>query len=305
MAWNGSGTFSRTNGTHTGSTTWVQDRTAGDYILASRHDTHDEDLATGINACLTKNGETKPTADFKPNADGTLDLGSSALTWAELHVQRVIPYGSTVPANGMYLPAANTVGFAANSVKLATVGVTAATGLDGFSVFADGANGANIELVGDGATTPKKYIRAKSGTLDFLNDAYGEVIAYLTDGGNWLVDGSLTAGGTASSIPMPAFALDPVTVNTGYTADTLAVNKDAFGIVHCTGIAYKDAGASGALLYFTLAAGYRPQQAVRRIIYNGTDGAVLCLIGTDGTVTVTHATSNNGNTNFDFSFPTT
>ena len=81
MAWNGSGTFSRTNGTHTGSTAWEQDRVAGDYIIATRHDTHDEDLATGLNACLTKNNETKPTSTFAPNADGTLDLGTSSLRW--------------------------------------------------------------------------------------------------------------------------------------------------------------------------------------------------------------------------------
>lgn len=81
MAWSGVGTFSRTNGTHTGSSTWVQDRDAGDYILATRHDTHDQDLADGINACLTKNNETKPTATFLPNADGTLDLGSSSVRW--------------------------------------------------------------------------------------------------------------------------------------------------------------------------------------------------------------------------------
>jgi hypothetical protein len=51
-----SGSFSRTNGTNTGSTLWASDKTDGTKILASRHDTHDQDLADGINACVLKLG---------------------------------------------------------------------------------------------------------------------------------------------------------------------------------------------------------------------------------------------------------
>jgi hypothetical protein len=86
MAWNGSGTYSRTNGTNTGATTWADDAGDGTKILAARHDTHDEDIATAINACLTKNNETKPTADFVPNADALYDLGSSSAGWVNLYI---------------------------------------------------------------------------------------------------------------------------------------------------------------------------------------------------------------------------
>ena len=81
MPWDGSGVFSRTNGTNTGATTWATDRDAGTDILASRHDTHDQDLADGIAACLTKNNESKPTADFKPNSDNAYALGSATARW--------------------------------------------------------------------------------------------------------------------------------------------------------------------------------------------------------------------------------
>lgn len=74
MAWDGSGNFTRT-------IDWTDDRDAATKILASRHDTNDNELTTGIGACLTKNNETKPTADFKPNADATYSLGSTALRW--------------------------------------------------------------------------------------------------------------------------------------------------------------------------------------------------------------------------------
>lgn len=72
MAWNGSGTFTRTNGANSGATTWTQDRDGAVKITASRHDTHDQDLATGINACLAKNGENAMT--------GNLNLGTNDIT---------------------------------------------------------------------------------------------------------------------------------------------------------------------------------------------------------------------------------
>ena len=71
MPWR-AGSFTRTNGVHTGSTLWVQDRDAGTKILATRHDTHDQDLADGINATLEKSGSNAAT--------GNLDIGSNRLT---------------------------------------------------------------------------------------------------------------------------------------------------------------------------------------------------------------------------------
>ena len=55
MGWNGSGSVTRSHD-------WTDDRDAGVKILASRHDTHDADLATAIAACLAKNGENSATA---------------------------------------------------------------------------------------------------------------------------------------------------------------------------------------------------------------------------------------------------
>ena len=64
MGWSG-GTFTRSNGTFSGATVWAQDRDAGTLITASNHDTHDEDLADGINACLTKDGTNSPSAHLQ------------------------------------------------------------------------------------------------------------------------------------------------------------------------------------------------------------------------------------------------
>ncbi len=70
MGWSG-GTFSRTNGTHTGTTVWQQDEAALVNIEADLHDTHDQDLADGINACVAKDGSNAMTGD--------LDLGNNDL----------------------------------------------------------------------------------------------------------------------------------------------------------------------------------------------------------------------------------
>lgn len=75
MVWNGTGTFTRTNGDNTGSTVWAQDKADGDKITASRHDTHDQDLADGINACLPVNGEKAMTGD--------LPMGGNSITGAD------------------------------------------------------------------------------------------------------------------------------------------------------------------------------------------------------------------------------
>jgi hypothetical protein len=63
MAWS-SGTFTRTNGVHTGSQVWQEDAAAGTKIRADRHDVQDQDIATGINTCLTKDGQNTPTANL-------------------------------------------------------------------------------------------------------------------------------------------------------------------------------------------------------------------------------------------------
>lgn len=66
MPWS-SGVFTRDNGTFTGERVWQKDQTAATKITASNHDTHDQDLADGINSCLNKDGSNAMT--------GNLDMG--------------------------------------------------------------------------------------------------------------------------------------------------------------------------------------------------------------------------------------
>jgi len=63
MPWTGA-IYIRDNGQFTGSLVWTDDLNANIKILASRHDTHDQDIADGITACLNKNGANSPTANI-------------------------------------------------------------------------------------------------------------------------------------------------------------------------------------------------------------------------------------------------
>lgn len=97
MPWNGSGIFTRGNGSNSGAETWQDDVSVGIKIRADRHDVHDQDISDGIDACITQNNESKPTAHFLPNATASLDLGASTTLWREVFTQSVtIGEGSAV-----------------------------------------------------------------------------------------------------------------------------------------------------------------------------------------------------------------
>lgn len=93
MAW-AAGAFTRVGG----STHWVDDKNAAINIVASRHDTNDEDLAAGINFCLNRDGTSKPTSDFLPVADNTQNLGSGAFRWLTLNGVAISKFASVLRA---------------------------------------------------------------------------------------------------------------------------------------------------------------------------------------------------------------
>ena len=78
MGWNGSGSVSRSDGTRTGSNVWQQARDAGVDILAADHDSHDEDLATAIENCVTRDGQNAATADLPMGGFNHTDIDNAA-----------------------------------------------------------------------------------------------------------------------------------------------------------------------------------------------------------------------------------
>lgn len=64
MPWNGSGVFNRSNGVNTGTQVWQDDAGAGVKIRADRHDTHDQDIADGMENTVTRDGQNSPSANL-------------------------------------------------------------------------------------------------------------------------------------------------------------------------------------------------------------------------------------------------
>lgn len=87
MPWNGSGTFNRTDGTRTGATVWTQAKAASVKVVAAGHDTHDEDIVTGLENCLARDGQNQPSADINWGgykitnlAEGTTRAGAATVS---------------------------------------------------------------------------------------------------------------------------------------------------------------------------------------------------------------------------------
>ena len=102
MGWDGNGTFTRTNGTNSGSNTWAQDKADGIKVTAARFDTHDQDLATGINACLAKNGENAMTGDLDMGGNTLINYGSKGATVPTISVDTYTPEFQTSNADGTF-----------------------------------------------------------------------------------------------------------------------------------------------------------------------------------------------------------
>ena len=78
---------------------------------------------TTSGTALQQAGDTTGTLVFKTNDTGS--GGTTALTLgtdqSATFAGGIVPSGSTAPTNGMYLPAANTLGFATNSTQVAKI----------------------------------------------------------------------------------------------------------------------------------------------------------------------------------------
>jgi hypothetical protein len=75
MPWAG-GVFTRTDGTRVGTSVWQQAKAALIGILATSHDTHDQDIATGINNCLARDGQNAATGDINAGSHKIISVAA-------------------------------------------------------------------------------------------------------------------------------------------------------------------------------------------------------------------------------------
>jgi hypothetical protein len=89
-------------------------------------------IAANSTTRMTFGSTILATANFRPSVTATYDIGSTALRWANISgvsadfsgnvvSGRFTVTDSTIPANGMYLPSANTLGFATNTTLYGSI----------------------------------------------------------------------------------------------------------------------------------------------------------------------------------------
>jgi len=118
MSWSG-GTYTKGNN---GTGGWVGDASLGIGIEAGRHDTQDNDFATGINQCLNKDGSNAATANL--NFGGFLPTNIGAGTAAA----PAICAGGDVNT-GIFSPAADQIGIATNGTEKVRIDSTGKVGI--------------------------------------------------------------------------------------------------------------------------------------------------------------------------------
>jgi hypothetical protein len=129
MPW-AAGTFSRLYGP----AGWVADRQNGTKILATRHDDHDEDLATGINNALAKDGTNAATADISMGGFDLTNLPNP-------------PGGATHAASKAYVDSLSTLPFTSgDQIIFRNAGGTAPTGW----AIVSAQNNVALRIIGSG-----------------------------------------------------------------------------------------------------------------------------------------------------------
>lgn len=185
MPWAG-GTYTKGNN---GTGGWTGDATLGIGIEAGRHDTQDNDFATGINNCLTKDGTNSATADL--NLGGFKPINIAAGTAAA----PAICVGNDTNT-GIFAKAADVIGWATNGIErmnLDTIGnliVRTADVNPGVLQLENWGNSANGRWL--------QFLKSRGGAFDTNtivqnNDAVGAISWVAANGSGYNGVASITA----------------------------------------------------------------------------------------------------------------
>lgn len=214
MAWGG-GVFTRTYG----STAWQTDASNNVGIVADRHDTNDQDLADGINACINKAGGNTPTADLPMGGykHTNLSAGTAAApTFCAGNDQDT----------GMYSPAANEIGFATNGTEKVRIDANGrlGVGVTAPSVGFDLLGNIRISDVATDATNKIGRIRGRSFT-----NSQGDWLAIDAQGLSG--DNRVQVGGGSGSLNCATSITFLTAANTTTTSGTERMRITSGGLV--------------------------------------------------------------------------
>jgi hypothetical protein len=281
MAWSG-GTFTRTNGVNTGATAWATDAAAGVKILAARHDTHDQDLAVGINQCANKDGSNatgvfqNSTIHLLTSVSGTNTITASVTptltAYALGQAFRFIPANTITAAVTINI---NSVG-AKNIYKNASGGLVAlaANDLIANNIYELRYDGTqfivtNVSSYAQGADIASaSTINLDTATGDYIHVTGTTTITAVTlkqgQARTLVFDGALTFTNGASLI-LPGGA--DITTAAG---DTCVLRGEASGVVRC--ISYRVKSIAPTILTNSISGNYNGT------LTGLTSGAVTCTV---------------------------
>jgi hypothetical protein len=154
------------------------------------------DIASALTGSLARDGQSVPTANLPMGNFRHIGCADGQNTNEYATVNQIQTAGLTLLG-----ASAGTI----NTTKSATTGNHTVNGTmtlnaingDQGTLTINGVNdtsyGASIALLGNGATTPYKYIRALNGSLSVVNSSYSAQIMSLTDSGNLTAAGDITS----------------------------------------------------------------------------------------------------------------
>jgi hypothetical protein len=220
MPWSG-GSFTRTNGVNTGATLWAQDRDDGTKILATRHDTNDQDMADGINSTLEKSGSNAAT--------GNLDIGSNRITLvADGTAKTDVATVNQIQSNGPAFQATDT-GTANTYVIALTPAITAYAAGQEFTFKAGAASTTastlNVNTLGAKALKKRNDQDIAAGDIEA-----GSIVTAVYDGTSFQVTSQLASDNAATADKLS-------------TARTIASSGDVVWSVSFDGSAAVTSGA--------------------------------------------------------------
>lgn len=193
MPWNGNApdkTFARSDGTRNGTQVWQQAEADGVDIVSNDHDTHDQDLAAGINAAVLRDGGNTALADLPMGNYRHTGVGDAA------RLNQYQTLSQALANGGLYVPSAN-VGGTGNAITLTTtynVATLAAGHKFAFVVAANNTDAAAVVIDGIASVA---ITRQEDGSDLEPGDLYEGAIAVIQhDGTNFqLLNRHMVDGG--------------------------------------------------------------------------------------------------------------
>lgn len=206
MAWDGSGNFNLIYN-------WVNDANAGIRITASRFDTQEGDIATGLENCVTLDGQNTPTADLPMDTQKHTGVGNATAR------TNYLAMGQFQDGGGIY---AATAGTAPSFTSTFSPAITAYAAGQRFIVkfHSDGAGSDTINVNGVGAKNI--YYNGAATAANTIKSGDTAVLIY--DGTQFNMLKNFNGG--IETISVPAGAIRPGQ-NSGAAALSTAAGSDA------------------------------------------------------------------------------